>query len=575
MFTKSTFRRGRAIAAVAVAITAVLGATGVVGLARAGATTPPAFTWPEFHNTADLQGVSPDPGISTANASTLGVKWMTPVTPGLDSPAVAYNATLGETLVYEGGLNGLFNAVDANTGHIVWSVVLPSSVFSSPLVEGNNVWVAPHEKFLYKLNAATGATECTASVKGGVQGTPVIATPPGGTTTIYLGAVGQGTTLHAQVAAVNEATCAAQPSFKFRGYPTNGTSIGTWAPFSYAVNASGRGLVLWGSDDPDCAVYAVDAITGKLVWRFQTLAGTDLDVGAGITTSAPGVNGFADGVAYVDGKDGILYAIDLTTGQQIWSWNFGGGSTNTNADTTPALSGTTLVFADTGHVYAVNAVTGVEEWHYVDRGALIDASPIIVGPAGEQVVAVGDFNGLFDVMSLSNGTVVNPGLYSYSTGAFIDASAADYDGTLLVTSDNGFLYDFAPGGGNGSTPSTTVTSPVAGSTIPYPGRTMTISGTATAADGVSAVTVELQKSGNRWLNSGTNSYGPGLVVNQATLGTPGGTSTTWSITVPVPKVGTTFTVLASAVGANGVADTSALANPPGSGSDTFTVQAAP
>src|ERR1019366_7166910 len=144
-------------------------------------------------------------------------------------------------------------------------------------------------------------------------------------------------------------------------------------------------------------------------------------------------------------------------------------------------------------------------------------------------------------------------------GAFIDASAADYDGTLLVTSDNGFLYDFAPGGGNGSTPSTAVTSPVTGSTIPYPGRTMTISGTATAADGVSAVTVELQKSGNRWLNSGTNSYGPVLVVNQATLGTPGGTSTTWSITVPVPKTGTTFTVLASAVGANGVADTSAFA----------------
>ena len=66
-------------------------------------------------------------------------------------------------------------------------------------------------------------------------------------------------------------------------------------------------------------------ITGKLVWRFQTLAGTDLDVGAGITTSAPGVNGFADGVAYVDGKDGILYAIDLTTGLQIWVWNFGHG----------------------------------------------------------------------------------------------------------------------------------------------------------------------------------------------------------------------------------------------------------
>jgi outer membrane protein assembly factor BamB len=575
MANKFTSRRGRAIAAFAIGITAVLGATGAVATVRSGATTPPLYTWPEYHNTPDLEGVSPDPGISTANASTLGVKWMTPVTPGIDSPAVAYNATLGETLVYEGGLNGLFNAVDADTGQIVWSVQLGSTVFSSPLVEGNNVWIAAHEKHLYKLNAATGSTECTATVNDGIESTPVIATPPGGTTTIYVGAVGQGTTLHAPVYAINEATCAAQPSFKFKGYPQSGVDIGTWAPFSYAVSATGEGLVLWGSDDPDCAVYAVDAITGKLVWRFQTLAGSDLDVGSGITTSAPGVNGIADGAAYFDGKDGILYAVDLTTGQQIWNWNFGGGSTTTNADTTPALSGTTLVFADTGHVYAVNAVTGVLEWTHNNGTALIDSSPIIVGPAGQQVVAYANINDVFNILSLSSTTAINPSIYSYTTGAFIDGSPADYDGSILISSTDGFLYDFAPGGANGSNPSTVVTSPATGSTIPYPGKTMTITGTATAPDGVSSVTVTLKKSNERWLDSATNTYLVGLTVNHAKLGTPGGTSTTWSITVPVPTTGTTFTVFASAYGANGVADTSAYLNPPGSGGSTFTVQPAP
>jgi hypothetical protein len=104
---------------------------------------------------------------------------------------------------------------------------------------------------------------------------------------------------------------------------------------------------------------------------------------------------------------------------------------------------------------------------------------------------------------------------------------------------------------------------------------MTISGTATAPDGVTSVTLALKKSNGRWLDSATKSYLPGLTVNQAKLGTPGGTSTTWSISIPVPAAGTTFTVYASAVGTNGVADTSAYLNTPGSGGSTFTVQPRP
>ena len=98
--------------------------------------------------------------------------------------------------------------------------------------------------------------------------------------------------------------------------------------------------------------------------RHLLPATEDWDVGAGVTLSQPGVNGFADGMAYVEGKDGILYGLDLTTGAQVWEYNFGGNSptnktiTNTDALSTPALSGTTLVFGDITGLYAVNAVTG-------------------------------------------------------------------------------------------------------------------------------------------------------------------------------------------------------------------------
>lgn len=62
-----------------------------------------------------------------------------------------------------------------------------------------------------------------------------------------------------------------------------------------------------GSSDPDDSVYALDARTGTVIWRFQTLVvGADIDAGAGPTISPPGTNGFAHGVVYIDASLRIL-----------------------------------------------------------------------------------------------------------------------------------------------------------------------------------------------------------------------------------------------------------------------------
>ena len=49
------------------------------------------------------------------------------------------------------------------------------------------------------------------------------------------------------------------------------------------------------------------------------------------------------------------------------------------------------------------------------------------------------------------------------------SSAADSAGNLIIGSSDGFLYDLAIGGANGTPPATTVTSPASGSVIPNPG----------------------------------------------------------------------------------------------------------
>jgi outer membrane protein assembly factor BamB len=561
----------RASLAVAWAVAVGLGAT-LAGAPPAGAAAglSASFTWPEFHNSPGLLGVSPDPGISTANAAGLGVKWMAPVGASLDSPVAAVNATLGRTVLYEGDKAGYVNAVDASSGQIVWSVNLGASITSSPLVDRNgNIWVAPVSGGkIYKLNGATGATVCTAPVDGSVQGTPVLATPPGGVPTLFVGTLGP-------LDAINAVTCA--PIFSFAKYHQQG---GSWDPISYGVDRNGRPLVVFGTADPDDSVYALDAVTGALDWRFQTYSvpGTDWDVGAGVTVSPPGTNGLADGAAYVDSKDGVFYAIDLTTGAQLWSYNFGGNGpgqpiNNTDALSTPALAGRELVFGDDVGEYALDAVTGAVDWYFNSGGDYVNSSAAVVGPAGSRVAAFGTLDGRLDVLDLTTGSL----LYQYQTGSFVTSSPADVNGTLAVASADGYLYDFGPGGGNGATPATAVTAPATGSVLPHPSGPVTISGTASSTHGVGAVEVWVQENGadGPWYHPAAGAFAPGLAEATATLASPGSAQTTWSLALPVPPQGGSYQVFASAVDTDGIADVTAESTSPGGASDTFSVSAGP
>ena len=108
----------------------------------AGATAS-GYAWHEFHGDPGLSGTSTDPTISSVNASALGVRWMSDVGSTVGSPVVAWNAALAQRLVYVGDTAGYMNAVNAETGAIVWSVPFASSFTATPLVAGASVWVAP------------------------------------------------------------------------------------------------------------------------------------------------------------------------------------------------------------------------------------------------------------------------------------------------------------------------------------------------------------------------------------------------------------------------------------------------
>ena len=538
------------------------------GSQPASAQTPPTYSWPYPAQNSSLTGLSSDPTLSTANAGSFGVHWMTNAgSEVLSSPIVAYNSTLGETLVYVTTNAGLVTAFNQATGLPVWSVNLGGSIVSSPLAEGDYLWVAmQHGGRIYKLDSADGSVACSASspIASSINSSPTLATPPGGKPTIYIGINDVGT-INGPVVAIDEATC--DRDFSSHPEPGAGTG-GVWDFISYAVDATGEPLVLFGTADPDSAVYAIDAVTGKLVWRYAVYnppPGT-FDVGAGVTISPPGANGFADGVAYAHTKYGDAYALDLTTGALIWQYDFGSPSIST-----AALSGINLVFGDGGGVVDLNAVTGALIWQSAgSTGVLTDGAPAIVGPAGSQIVAFGDLAGTFHILSLATGAQ----LYSYQTGDYLSASVAETDGSLLIAGSDGFLYDFAPGGGNPPGPSTSVTSPANASSVTNPGGSLTISGRASSASDIGAVDVAIQQFGGAgmWWDSVTGTWVPEPYPNSATLTAPGADATDWALTVPTTAAGGGLTVYASAVDSDGVADIASEASPPTPARSSFTVK---
>jgi outer membrane protein assembly factor BamB len=516
-------------------------------------TTP---DWPAFNQNNQHLSYVDDPNMNTGVAPTLGVNWMSNLYDAdLGSPIAAFNSTLGETVAYAGNERGDLFAFNEANGKAVYSTSLGvgDSIRATPLYTSDGaLWVGTNfYPTLYKLNAATGQQQCSGKQILQIESSPEVATPSDGVETVYDGDIDGYTS--GPWFATNEANCA--NIWSFTGYAS---VSGPWASTAYGVTAKGEGIVVVGTADPDSREYAVDAITGQLVWEYKVANPNpyQYDIGASTTISEPGTNGFADGVAYVPTKYGILYALDLTTGALIWQYNFNAAfGVKEGGRSAAALDGNTLVLGYFGGVFAVNATTGQLLWQYKDpTGYEVIGSPAIVGPPGSEVVAAADAAGQFHVLSLATGA----SLYQYQTAGFIAASVAYVNGHFLVTGGDGFLYDFALNGSNAPRPTTTLTFPAQGATVPNPNGNLVVTGTATDSTSIAGATVAVQSGGPEgpWYNAATNTWNSSPVANFVPVASPGSPSSTWTFPFPVPPAGGTYQVFANGVDTAKLQDTS-------------------
>jgi outer membrane protein assembly factor BamB len=428
----------------------------VLALGGGGAAAAAQSTdYPMLGHDASRASVSPDTGVgvSTWNGLTLKQK----VLLGgfiVSSPAVAYNSTLATNVAYVGasgtsGTSATMAAVNVTTGQVVWQYSVPGNIFSSPAVDGNTVYFGSDDHLVYALNATDGTLECSFDTGGRVEASPVVATIDAIGPLVFVGDTGLSESHNAghewALNGVGSQDSACTPRWVFNGWNNTkqGKDGGSWSSPALATDSTGRPLLVFGSNQPDNSVYALDARAGTALWRFQTFSASDSDVGAAPTVSAPGVNGLADGAVYVLGKDRIEYAIDLLTGMQIWSYSFRTVNCSTDPVSGTALTGADVYVGFCKWVYALHAApTGSQTTSVVWRSATSGksrATPTISGAAGDQVVIRGDKGGKEDAFRLSDGTL----LTSFNTGSTsneITSSTAVSAGMVYFAGSDGNLY---------------------------------------------------------------------------------------------------------------------------------------
>ncbi|RPJ83899.1 MAG: hypothetical protein EHM18_12890 [Acidobacteria bacterium] len=206
------------------------------------------------------------------------------------SPAIA------DGLVFVGSGNSNFYAVDMASGQEKWHYTAGDSVRSSPRVVGNTVFFASWDNFVYALNAATGEEKWKFDTKGIVQASPIVAGD-----VLVIGS------RYPYVFALDATT--GQEKWRFNYF-------GSWVESSAVVDSS---TVYVGSSD-FLHLFAIDLKNGQRKWGFKT---------SGYSWSSPAI---ANGTVYIgaarstqrhSNAGGDLYAVDAKTGREVWRFQTG------------------------------------------------------------------------------------------------------------------------------------------------------------------------------------------------------------------------------------------------------------
>jgi len=291
-------------------------------------------------------------------------------------------------VVYIGCSNGDVYLLNAKTGTQLWSNGVPGNI--SPAVADGIVVTGSGDGGVAGFDAASGKLLWSFDTGDWGISSPIIANG-----VVYMASTGT------EAYAVNLK----------KGYEIWSIDVGP----TYSSPAFSNGVVYLGSGS---GVFAFNATNGDTLWRFITLS---------YVSSSPSV---VNGVVYIPSGDGNLYALNASSGQKIWNYNFG----PVGSASSPAVVNGIVYVLLHHEVYAFN---GNKLWNSTvnpnppDLPMGIYSSPSVAN----GVVCVGVGNRMY-ALNATNGFI----LWSYQTEGIIESSPAVVNGIIYFGSTDGTVY---------------------------------------------------------------------------------------------------------------------------------------
>ena len=234
----------------------------------------------------------------------------------------------------------------------LWEFGAGDRIFATPAVQGNTAWIGTNGGKLIALDLATGKPRWQFETKGPIHASPAVADG-----LVFCNSY------DGNLYAIDAETGAKRWSFsapgerRFEAPGLHGASPRTqtfWDPFDPFASrpAIANGFVYFGSGNGN--VYALDAATGSLKWKFAT---------GNVVHASPAIAG---GNLYVGSFDSVLYALDAATGAEKWRYQAGRDDKMHNQEGFQAspiiFNGTVFNGCRDAQFYAFDARTGRKLW---------------------------------------------------------------------------------------------------------------------------------------------------------------------------------------------------------------------
>jgi outer membrane protein assembly factor BamB len=296
---------------------------------------------------------------------------------------VISSAAIARGVAYVGSTDGNLYAVDLASGTQKWKFETKVRITSSPAVEGGMVYFGSYDGKFYGLDEVSGQLKWKFRTGGERRFA--------------------GKHLH--------------------GGQPDGETMPDPFDFFLSSPAVSNGVVYFGSGDGN--VYALDAASGNLKWKFHT---------GDVVHASPAI---ADGTVFIGSWDSYFYAIDATTGKEKWRFKTGEDHQIYNQvgiqSSAAVVDGVVYFGCRDSNFYAVDARTGEKKWVFNNKGSWVISSPAVND--GKVYFATSD-SGLFYGLDARSGA---PLFSLKSNGWPMFSSPSIAGGMLYIGSHEGKL----------------------------------------------------------------------------------------------------------------------------------------